>query len=247
MVTGGFTAPWVVRSACPLSGWGCANSEATPMSRSFVPAAGHDLFLPLYDPLWRLMGGRSVRDTFIRDARVVAGQQILDIGCGTGSLAVGIAESVRGTQLIALDPDPKALARAAGKARRAGVDVQWDEGFADQLPYADGSFDRVLSSFMFHHLDLAVKRGTLREARRVLKADGELHLIDFAGQKQRKDGPLARLLHRHLHDDHGGGIAQLMTAAGFSGVCEVAHRHSLFGRFTHYRGGPGQRPTARGV
>ncbi len=213
------------------------------MSRSFVPAAGHDFFLPLYDPLWRLMGGHSVRETFIRDAGLASGQRVLDIGCGTGSLAVQIAESVPGTQLIALDPDPKALARGAKKAGRTGVAVQWDEGFADALPYADGTFDRVLSSFMFHHLDLGVKQGTLREARRMLKPNGELHLIDFGGQERRKDGPLARLLRGHLQDNHGGHIAELMSEAGFADVREVAHRASIFGRFAHYRGGAGRRPT----
>jgi ubiquinone/menaquinone biosynthesis C-methylase UbiE len=206
------------------------------MSRRFVPAAGHDLFLPLYDPLWRLMGGHGIREAFIRDAGLAPGQDILDIGCGTGSLAVQIAESVPGTRVIALDPDPKALARGAAKAGGAGVDVQWNEGFADALPYPELAFDRVLSSFMFHHLDLGVKQGTLREVRRVLKPDGELHLIDFGGEEHRKDGVLARLLHRHLHESHGGRITELMVEAGFGDVREVAQRTSIFGRFTHYRG-----------
>ena len=207
------------------------------MSRSFVPAAGHDLFLPLYDPLWRLMGGHDLRASFIRDAGLASDQDILDIGCGTGSLAVQIAENVvPGARLIASDPDPKALARGAAKAQRAGVDVQWDEGFADALPYDDDAFDRVTSSFMFHHLDLAVKRGTLREARRVLKPGGELHLIDFGGRGERKDGLLAKLLHRHLHENDGDGIDALMTEAGFASVREVARHKGLFGRFAHYRG-----------
>ena len=205
------------------------------MSRNFVPAAGHDLFLPLYDPLWRLMGGHGVRDTFIRDAGLASGHRVLDIGCGTGSLAVQIAESVPGVQVTALDPDSKALGRGSAKAQRAGVEVRWNEGFADALPYDADAFDRVLSSFMFHHLDADVKRGTLREARRVLGSEGELHLIDFGGHGHRKDGPIARLLHRHLQDQQGGQVADLMTEAGFAEVREVAHKASIFGRFTHYR------------
>ena len=68
------------------------------MSRTFVPAAGHDLFLPLYDPLWRLMGGERVRAAFIREAGLAAHERILDVGCGTGSLPVQIAQTMPGTR-----------------------------------------------------------------------------------------------------------------------------------------------------
>jgi ubiquinone/menaquinone biosynthesis C-methylase UbiE len=205
------------------------------MSRAFIPAAGHDLFLPLYDPLWRLMGGERVRAAFIRDAGLAAPQRILDIGCGTGSLPVQIAATVPGTEVTGLDPDPKALRRGSEKATAAGVDVSWREGFGDDLPFDDGAFDRVVSSFMFHHLDPEVKRGMLREARRVLRPGGELHLIDFGGQASGKDGVLARLLHRH---DHVAGNldAELFTGAGFADVAEVSRSRSLFGRYAHVRG-----------
>jgi ubiquinone/menaquinone biosynthesis C-methylase UbiE len=208
------------------------------MSRAFVPAAGHDLFLPLYDPLWRVLGGGRMRATFIRDAGITAGQRVLDIGCGTGSLLIQIAESVPGTHSVGLDPDPKGLARCAEKAASAGVDVRWTQGFADELPQVDASFDRVLSSFMFHHLDLEVKQGMLQEARRVLNPGGELHLVDFGGQHHGKDGLLSRLLHPHegLADNLGGRISQLFEAAGFADVREVSQNKTLFGRYAHVRG-----------
>ena len=211
------------------------------MTRPFVPAAGHDLFLPLYDPLWRLMGGRDVRATFIRNAKLAAGQRVLDVGCGTGSLAVQIAETVPGTIVHALDPDPKALARAGSKATRAQVSVAWKEGFGDALPYADESFERVTSSFMFHHLDRAVKQGMLREARRVLTRGGEFHLVDFGGHDAEHDhqrGLLARLLHAKelLADQPGSGVVDLFEEAGFTNVARVSAARSLFGHYAHIRG-----------
>lgn len=205
------------------------------MSRAFIPAAGHDFFLPLYDPLWRLLGGERVRATFIREAQLAAPQRILDIGCGTGSLPVQIAATVPGTQVTGLDPDPKALGRGTAKATAAGVDVSWREGFGDELPFEDGAFDRVVSSFMFHHLDPDVKRGMLREARRVLAPGGSLHLIDFGGQTEGKDGVLARLL--HSHEGMSGNLdADLFAEAGFGDVREVSRGHFLFGRYAHVRG-----------
>ncbi len=208
------------------------------MSRSFLPAAGLDLFLPLYDPLWRLLGGETMRATFIRDAGIAAGQRILDIGCGTGSLLVMIAKTVVDTQVSGLDPDPKALARCGGKAADAGVDVDWVEGFADALPHADASFDRVVSSFMFHHLSLDVKQGMLREARRVLAPGGELHLVDFGGRHTGKDGVLSRLFHAHgqFADQQGGRVSELFEEAGFEDVREVSHDKSILGRYAHVRG-----------
>ena len=107
--------------------------------------------------------------------------------------------------MVGLDPDEKALARARRKARRAGVAIQFDLAFSDDLAYAAASFDRVFSSFMFHHLDRDVKRATLSEVRRVLEDDGELHLLDF--------GPHS---HRRLHDNQESTVVALMTEAGLT-------------------------------
>src|SRR5262245_43522497 len=116
--------------------------------RTFLPAAGRDLFLPLYDPLVSLMGGDRARRDLIAQANIEPGQRVLDIGCGTGTLAVLLNRSSADVEVIGLDPDPKALRRAKTKARRAEVLLQLDQGFADELPYEEDSFDRVFSSFM---------------------------------------------------------------------------------------------------
>ncbi len=210
------------------------------MSQTFVPAAGLDFLLPFYDPLWRLMGGETMRAKFIRDASLAAGQRILDIGCGTGSLLVQIADTVSGTRLSGLDPDPKALARSRNKAARAGADVNWTEGFADQLPHADASFDRVISSFMFHHLGLDVKRGMLREARRVLVAGGELHLVDFGGEAQRAGRPARSNLLRARGPRRGPGRRSqcAVRRSGFRGRARrVAGKKPV--RALHPRSGGG--------
>lgn len=69
------------------------------------------------------------------------------------------------------------------------------QGFADELSYQEGSFDRVLSSFMFHHLEEQDREKMLREALRVLKPTGSLHLVDFAGGDHRSHGLLGHLIH----------------------------------------------------
>ncbi len=173
--------------------------------RAFVPGMGVAWLLPLYDPLTRLLRLDRARRDLLVQANLQPRQRVLDIGCGTGSLAVLIKQLHPDVEVVGLDPDEKALARARRKARRAGVAIQFDLAFSDDLAYAAASFDRVFSSFMFHHLDRDVKRATLGEVRRVLEDDGQLHLLDF--------GPHA---HRRLHDNEESTVVALMTEAGLT-------------------------------
>lgn len=204
--------------------------------RTYIPAAGHGWLLPFYDPLWKLLGGDSTRRALIDRAALEPGQRVLDIGCGTGSLAVLIVRLHPEVEVVGLDPDPKALARARRKAEAAGVSLQLDRGFSDELPYPEARFDRVFSSFMFHHLDSEVKRKTLRETRRVLMPGGSLHLVDFGGSAH-SHGPLARFLHsrEHLHDNFEGRIPALMGEAGYAEPTELDQKATLFGHVAHYR------------
>jgi ubiquinone/menaquinone biosynthesis C-methylase UbiE len=211
-------------------------------SRSYLPAAGHDWFLPLYDPVVKLLGGDAARRALLDQAAIQPGHRVLDIGCGTGTMVTLIKRLHPEVEVVGLDPDPKALARARRKAERASVTIEFDQGFADDLPYPDASFDRVFSSFMFHHLEQAEKEGALREGRRVLKPGGSLHLLDFGGNEPGTDGFLARLFHssHRLRDNSEGHILSLMCQAGFADSKKVSQGAMLFGlvRFSCYRARP---------
>jgi ubiquinone/menaquinone biosynthesis C-methylase UbiE len=96
---------------------------------------------------------------------------------------------VRSGAVIGLDADPAILERARSKARKAGADVEFEEGFSTELPYGEGRFDVVLSTLLFHHLDDADKLATTRELHRVLKPQGRLVVADVG----RPQDPLMRL------------------------------------------------------
>src|SRR5260370_41471813 len=115
------------------------------------------------------MGADQARRALLDRAQTRPGHRVLDIGCGTGSLLIQLKRLYPKTDVVGLDPDPKALARARRKAARAAVAVQFDQGFGDELSYPEASFDRVLSSLMFHHIPTDDKGKTVREVRRVLK------------------------------------------------------------------------------
>jgi ubiquinone/menaquinone biosynthesis C-methylase UbiE len=205
--------------------------------RTYLPAAGHDWFLPLYDPIVKLLGGDAARRTLLDQAVIRPSQRVLDIGCGTGTLLTLIKRLHPDVHVVGLDPDPRALARARRKAERAAVSIQFDQGFSDELPYPEVSFDRVFSSFMFHHLQPDEKGRTLREVRRVLKPGGFLHLLDFGGPESSPDGFLARMLHssHRLRDNAESRILALMSQAGFADAKKVHHRPRLFGRIVYYQ------------
>ena len=156
------------------------------------PAAGHDWLLPLDDPLVKLLGGDTARRILLDQATVRPGHRVLDIGCGTGTLAMLIKRLHPDVDVVGLDPDPKALTRAKRKAERSAVSIRLDQGFSHELPYPEASFDRVFSTFMFHHLMVDDREKTLYEVRRVLTPGGSLHMLDFVGTEASSHGPLAR-------------------------------------------------------
>jgi ubiquinone/menaquinone biosynthesis C-methylase UbiE len=199
--------------------------------RTYLPAAGHDWFLPLYDPFVKLFGGDRIRRVLLDQAAIGPGQRVLDVGCGTGTVVVLLKRLHPDVDVVGLDPDPKALERARRKAEREGVAVRLDRGFSNELPYPAASFDRVLSSMMFHHLPVEEKGPTLHEARRVLEPGGSFHLVDFAGAP----GLLAHLLHAHLAENSEERIRELMRTAGFHDPEKVSESSMLLMRLAYYR------------
>ena len=202
--------------------------------RNYLPAMGKRWLLPLYDPLLKLLGADKTKRRLIEQATIKSGFRVLDIGCGTGSLAVLIKRMHPEVEVIGVDPDPAALSISKRKANRAGLSIEFDRGFSDHLSYPDASFDRVFSSFMFHHLEPSERAATLREIGRVLKGGGSLHLLDFAP----RDGKG----HRHRRSPHEesrfeGRVTDLMSEAGLVDAREVAKGKIFFGPIAYYRAG----------
>jgi len=210
------------------------------VQRTYLPAAGRDWALPLYDPFVKLLGADAARRTLLQQADLRPGHRVLDIGCGTGTFVALIKRVHPEVSVVGLDPDPKALARAKKKAARAGVSIQFDQGFSDELPYADASFDRVFSSFMFHHIHADQRPQTLQEVYRILSPGGSLHLLDFESSDDETQGVLARWLHssHRLKDNSDIKIVGLMKSAGFANAKKAGSGALLLGhlRFGYYSG-----------
>jgi ubiquinone/menaquinone biosynthesis C-methylase UbiE len=194
--------------------------------RHYIPAAGRHWRLPLYDLLAKLLGADPARRMLAEQVALRPGERVLDIGSGTGSLAIELKGLYPQAEVVGLDPDPKAIAMARRKADRASLSIQFDQGFADALRYPSESFDRVTSSFMFHHLSLADKAQALREVRRVLRPGGRFHMLDFDGPITGRAGLLARYIHSspQLRDSAEERVLGLMRGAGFGDPRVIGRR-----------------------
>jgi ubiquinone/menaquinone biosynthesis C-methylase UbiE len=202
----------------------------------FIPAAGHDRLLPLYDPLNWLLGTARHRAWLVESAGVRAGERVLDLGCGTGDLALALKSRHPGALVSALDPDAKALGRARAKASAAGLEIAFEQGFGDALPYPDASFAHVVSSLVLHHLEPAQKDAALREVARVLAPGGSLHVLDFGPPSGAVTRALTHLLHRGeaVGDQLAGNLLERMRAAGLVDVAERGRRSTALGSLSLY-------------
>lgn len=201
----------------------------------YIPALGYDVLTPLYDAVVRLtVREKKFKTALIEQANFADGQHVLDLACGTGTLAVLIKKSHPKVQVTAIDGDAKILRIAISKASKKGVDIQFDEGFSFALPYADETFSRVVSSLFFHHLTRTDKLKTLCEVRRVLKPDGELHIADWGLpsnflMKIASNGIELLDGAETTGDNFKGLLPSLVSEAGFQETEETQYFNSLFG------------------
>ena len=155
-----------------------------------------------YDLLaWMLTLGRerAFRERLTDLAELRPGAAVLDVGCGTGTLAISAKQRVGASgTVIGIDASPEMIERAKQKAVARGVEVQFQTAIVEALPFPDASFDVVFNTLMLHHLPRTVREQCAREMRRVLVPGGRIVAVDFAVTAGERKGLLARL-HRHGH------------------------------------------------
>lgn len=190
----------------------------------YVPALAYRFLTPLYDPLVRVTTReRAFKDALVEAAGIGPGMRVLDVGCGTGTLALRIKATQPKAAIDGIDGDPEMLERARAKARRAGQDISFTEALSFDLPFEDATFDRAVSSLFFHHLVCGDKERTLAEIHRVLVPGGELHIADWGRPRDPVTSLLSRGIarldgHEQTIDNLTGRLPELVEGVGFEGV-----------------------------
>lgn len=201
----------------------------------YIPALSYDFLTAVYDPVVRWTTREiAFKTALIAQAAIEANQHVLDLGCGTGTLAVLVKLKYSQAKITALDGDAKILAIAKRKAAQHEVEIRFEQALSFALPFPDKSLDRVLSSLFFHHLTRENKLKTLREVFRVLKPQGELHIADWglpANFLMRLASAGIELLDGKdtTEDNFKGLLPSFITSVGFPHVKETRHFNSLFG------------------
>ncbi len=209
--------------------------------REYLPALRFPALTRFFDPLVHfVMREERFKRALVEQAHPRPGQRILDLGCGTGTLALMVKESEPEAEVVGLDADPEILEIAAGKAEEAGVGIEFDQALSTELPYGKRSFDTVLSTLFFHHLTGEDKRRTARGVKRVLRPGGELHVIDYG----RPTDPVMRAAIttvrlfdgiEQTRDNVAGALPEIFASAGLHQLAETKRFRTVFGSLSLYR------------
>lgn len=216
-------------------------AQRTSGKPHFVPALGVHALTRLYDPLIALtLRERAVKQQLVDQAGLAPGQSVLDFGCGTGTLALLLKRSCPAARVVGIDIDPTVLELARRKIARAGLDVELRQGAFTADSFAPGSFDRIVTTLVLHHLTRDEKLAVLRAMRVALRAGGELHVADFGPPHN----ALMRLVSRvvshvdgegRVGDNLAGTLPAIIAEAGFASVDTLGRRATPFGTLEYLR------------
>jgi ubiquinone/menaquinone biosynthesis C-methylase UbiE len=174
---------------------------------------------------WLLSFGRAgaIRKEIVKIANPQAGESVLDVGCGTGTLVIMMKRYAGGDlDVTGIDAATEMVDVARKKAEKAQQQIRFEPAVIEALPFPDGRFDLATSTYMLHHLPADVRRDGLREVRRVLKPGGRFLAVDFASSGGGIAGHLLSVFgHAHAASSFPD-LDGMLREAGFTNIREVA-------------------------
>lgn len=213
------------------------------MEKSYIPALKYQSLTRFYD--WLIatfLVETRWKDFLIDSFATKRPQALLDIGTGTGTLALMISKRFPVASIEGLDGDRHILSIASIKIKQAGaINIHLVEGLSFKLPYPDGSFDVVTSSLMLHHLSDNDKHRTMKEVYRVLKPTGVFAIADWGKPSNR----LVRFLFYGVQLLDGfkttrgnvkGLLPSYLSSNGFVNVSEEKRFATVLGSISIYQG-----------
>ena len=211
-------------------GYGRAVSD-----RPFLPALRFEALTRFYDPVVAATTRERVfKRRLVELAAPRSGERVLDVGCGTGTLALELAARCPGAAVSGVDADEAMLARARDKAAGRGISLDLRAAMAQDLPFPDATFDLVVSSLFFHHLRRDDTVAVMTELLRVMRPGARLAIADWGAPRD----PLMRVAAQSIRlldgaeptaDNLAGRLPALLEEAGFAAVAERDALRTAFG------------------
>jgi ubiquinone/menaquinone biosynthesis C-methylase UbiE len=210
------------QASSAVAGGGCldlAEAEATTGLRVDGRAR-------LVDTLENLISGgqqEAILAATLHAAEVGPGDRLLDVGCGTGKLAIAAARLTSPMGMVfGVDATPAMIDLANERGRAGGSPAQFQVGVAERLRFEDGTFQAVTCSYFFHHLPSPVKPVALREMWRVLAPGGRLVITDY-GRPRTLWGYIASIpmrfdFHEYVRSQLKGELDDMLAREGLGEV-----------------------------
>ncbi|MDB9514233.1 methyltransferase domain-containing protein [Kamptonema animale CS-326] len=174
-----------------------------------------------YDPITQYVLPPSeaiVRQGLI-DAVMGVPRRILDLGCGTGSTTLMLKQAFPQAEVIGMDLSPYMIVIAEMKAQKAGLNIQWRHGNAEQTGFPNASFDLVTASLLFHETPPTVSQNILRESFRLLTVGGQVIVLDGNQKTLRQTEWLTDVFEEpYIKSYAAGNLDAWMGSAGFGAV-----------------------------
>jgi ubiquinone/menaquinone biosynthesis C-methylase UbiE len=201
----------------------------------FIPALRFKWLTPLYDFLIGMTTPEmKIKRHLVEAASIKADSTVLDFGCGTGTLTIMIKETSPGSKVTGIDIDMQILNQAIDKDREKKMDILFLNYNGEKFPFSNNSFNRVVSSLVFHHLDTDSKQKALAEIYKVSDAGSQLHIADFGLSESWIQRTLFNLIRgfdgfKPTDANAKGLLPKLISDAGFKNELIQKRFKTMFG------------------
>ncbi len=213
-----------------------------PAPKPFTSALRFSFLTPAYDLLIRLFTREKAwRNKVAECLDLHESDHVLDVGCGTGSMAIMLKQLEPKCRVVAIDPDPKVLSIAKRKAEQAQVQIQWKQGFLDdQTIGVNQKFTKVLSTLVLHQTPVETKQQILKMLGGILEPSGTLCIADYGIQRTFAMKTMFRLIVQSVdgksdtQPNADGIILKSLNEVGFRSAREETYFQTLTGSISVY-------------
>lgn len=211
------------------------SKSTTSAENNYISALRFHWMTPFYDGVVKY----TTRDKLIKTqmlelADLRPDEHVVDIGCGTGTLALMAKQKAPQALVFGVDADTQALQIAKNKTLKAKQNITYIQSLANEMEFADNTFDCVFSSLFFHHLLWQDKLSVGLEIYRILKPGGRFILSDWGIPSNRLMQSLYKPVqwldgYGNTQDNADGRLSTMLSMCGFEETHPIANHNTLFG------------------